>query len=282
MAPAMNDAMFAHPATQANLAALRARGVTFVGPEVGPLAEGPSSLPGRMSEPEVILAHVVRGLTGTGPLTRRRVLVTAGPTREAIDPIRFMSNRSSGRMGYRLAEVAWERGAEVTLVAGPSALPDPPGVRVVRVETTSDLEAAVARELPGADVLIMAAAPADYRPSVGSDTKRPRGAGEWSLLLEPTPDVLNATRGARKDGCIVVGFALETGQAVPKGRAKLEHKALDLIVINDALEPGAGFDVDTNRVTIVSKSGETWDLPLQSKRDVAAAILDRVERYRVA
>jgi phosphopantothenoylcysteine decarboxylase/phosphopantothenate--cysteine ligase len=281
MAPAMNDAMFAHPATQANLATLESRGVRFVGPDAGALAEGPSSLPGRMSEPEVILAHVLRLVAGSGPLSGRRVLVTAGPTREAIDPIRFVSNRSSGRMGHRLAEVAWERGADVTLITGPTALPAPVGARVVRIETTDELEEAVRRELPQADVLIMAAAPSDYRPTSASDTKRPRSTGDWSLQLEPTADILGATRAVRKTGSIIVGFALETGDAVAKGRTKLEQKGLDLIVINDALEPGAGFDVDTNRVTIVSKTHDEWDLPLQSKRDVAVGILQRVERYLV-
>jgi len=281
MAPAMNDAMFAHPATQANLAILRSRGVMFVGPETGALAEGPSSLPGRMSEPEVILAHILRSLAPDGPLSGRRVLITAGPTREAIDPIRFVSNRSSGRMGHHLAEAAWQRGADVTLITGPTALPAPVGSRVVRIETTGELEDAVRRELPQADVLIMAAAPSDYRPTSASDTKRPRSTGDWSLELEPTADILSATRAARKKGSIVVGFALETGDALAKGRTKLEQKGLDLIVINDALEPGAGFDVDTNRVTIVSKTGEEWDLPLQSKREVAAGILQRVERFLV-
>ncbi|HSM17274.1 MAG TPA: bifunctional phosphopantothenoylcysteine decarboxylase/phosphopantothenate--cysteine ligase CoaBC [Gemmatimonadales bacterium] len=281
MAPAMNDAMFAHPATQANLATLESRGVRFVGPDAGALAEGPSSLPGRMSEPDVILAHVLRLLAGSGPLSGRRVVVTAGPTREAIDPIRFLSNRSSGRMGHRLAEVAWERGADVTLITGPTALPAPVGARVVRIETTRELEDAVRRELPQADVLIMAAAPSDYRPSSASETKRPRSTGDWSLPLEPTADILSATRAVRKAGSIIVGFALETGDALAKGRTKLEQKGLDLIVINDALEPGAGFDVDTNRVTIVSKTQDEWDLPLQSKRDVAVGILERVERYLV-
>ena len=282
MAPAMNDAMFAHPATQANLATLESRGVLFVGPDVGALAEGPSSQPGRMSEPDVILAHVLRVMARSGPLSGRRVLVTAGPTREAIDPIRFLSNRSSGRMGHRLAEVAWERGADVTLITGPTSLPAPVGARVVRIETTSELEDAVRRELPQADVLIMAAAPSDYRPSSASDTKRPRSTGEWSLVLEPTADILGATRAARKAGSIIVGFALETGNALAKGRTKLEQKGLDLIVINDALEPGAGFDVDTNRVTIVSRTGDERALPLQSKRDVALGILEQVERYLVS
>lgn len=276
-APAMNDEMYANPATQANLATLARRGARFVGPETGALAEGPSDRPGRMSEPETILAHAARLLGSRPPLAGKRVLVTAGPTREAIDPVRVVTNRSSGRMGYRLAEAAWERGAEVTLVSGPVDLPAPVGARVVRVESTAQMEAAVAGELPAADVLIMAAAPADYRPADPSGSKRPRQEGAASIRMEPTADILAATLGARKPGAVIVGFALETGDAVEKGRAKLARKQLDLIVVNDALEPGAGFEVDTNRVVILDRSGGTRDVPLATKRQVAEAILDAVE-----
>ncbi len=277
LAPAMNDAMFAHPATQANLATLRARGAHLVGPDVGPLAEGPSERPGRMSEPDVILAHAERLLRGGGRLAGRRVVVTAGATREPLDPVRVVTNRSSGKMGWRLAEAAWARGAEVTLLAGPGSLPDPVGVTVRRVETTADLEAAVREALPGADVLLMAAAPADYRPVGAADRKRPRQEGPLRVDLEPTADILAGTRAARKPGAVVVGFALETGDAVGKGRAKLARKDLDLIVVNDALEPGAGFEHDTNRVTLVDREGAATALPLMGKRDVAEAILDAVE-----
>jgi phosphopantothenoylcysteine decarboxylase/phosphopantothenate--cysteine ligase len=277
LAPAMNDAMFAHPATQANLAALRARGVSVVGPDAGPLAEGPSERPGRMSEPEVILAHAERLLRGSGRLAGRRVVVTAGATREPIDPVRVVTNRSSGKMGYRLAEAAWARGAGVILLAGAGTLPDPVGVTVRRVETTADLEAAVREALPGADVLLMAAAPADYRPAGAADRKRPRQEGPLQVDLEPTADILAGTRAARKPGAVVVGFALETGDAVAKGRAKLARKDLDLVVVNDALEPGAGFEHDTNRVTLVDRGGGETALPLLGKREVAEAILDAVE-----
>jgi phosphopantothenoylcysteine decarboxylase / phosphopantothenate---cysteine ligase len=277
LAPAMNDEMYAHPATQANLEKLRARDVTLVGPEIGALAEGPSERPGRMSEPETILAHAAR-LLRRGPLAGRRVVVTAGPTRESIDPVRVVTNRSSGKMGYRLAEAAWERGAEVILIAGPVGLPDPVGVTVRRVETTWDMEEAVRAELPAADVLVMAAAPADFRPSSPSDGKRPRTDGALAIPMEPTGDVLGATRGLRKQGSLVVGFALETGDALSKGLAKLERKGLDLIVVNDALEPGAGFEKDTNRVALLSRDGTRRILPLQTKREVAEAILDTVEQ----
>jgi phosphopantothenoylcysteine decarboxylase/phosphopantothenate--cysteine ligase len=278
LAPAMNDEMYARPETQANLERLRARGVSFVGPEVGALAEGPSERPGRMTEPDVILAHAARLLHAGGPLAGRRVVVTAGPTRESIDPVRVVTNRSSGKMGYRLAEAAWERGAEVVLISGPVALTAPAGVTLRRVESTADLEAAVRSELPSADVLVMAAAPADFRPSDPSGSKRSRTDGALAIPMEPTADILSGTRELRKPGSIMVGFALETGDALAKGRAKLERKDLDLIVVNDALEPGAGFEHDTNRVALLGRDGSPRILPLQSKREVADAILDEVER----
>jgi phosphopantothenoylcysteine decarboxylase / phosphopantothenate---cysteine ligase len=277
LAPAMNDEMFAHPQTQANLETLRARGVAIVGPEVGALAEGPSDRPGRMSEPETIIAHAARLLRG-GSLAGRRVVVTAGPTRESIDPVRVVTNRSSGKMGYRVAEAAWERGAEVVLISGPVALADPVGITVRRVESTKEMEEAVRAELPRADVLVMAAAPADFRPSSPSDGKRPRVDGALAIPMEPTGDVLDATRGVRKPGSMIVGFALETGDALAKGLAKLEKKGLDLIVVNDALEPGAGFEKETNRVAMLGRDGSRRILPLQSKREVADAILDVVEQ----
>ncbi|MEZ4587809.1 MAG: bifunctional phosphopantothenoylcysteine decarboxylase/phosphopantothenate--cysteine ligase CoaBC [Gemmatimonadales bacterium] len=276
LAPAMNDEMFADRATARNLAGLLERGLLVVGPERGALAEGPSDRPGRMSEPETIFEHAWRAIASRGPWRGRRVVVTAGPTRESIDPVRTISNRSSGRMGFRLAEAAWRRGAEVELITGPSGLPDPVGVTVTRVETTADLEAAVGAALPTADVLVMAAAPADYRPATSSDAKRPRQDGPLSIELVPTNDILKATTPLRKRGMLVVGFALETGDALAKARKKLEAKGLDLIVANDATEPGAGFEVDTNRVAIVSRDGTT-DVPLSSKARVADAILDAVE-----
>ena len=278
LAPAMNDEMFAHPQTSANLERVRARGATIVGPEIGALAEGPSDRPGRMSEPETILAHALRVLGSGGRLGGRRVVVTAGPTRESIDPVRVVTNRSSGKMGYAVAEAAWTRGAEVVLISGPVALAAPVGVQVRKVETTKQLEAAVREELARADVLVMAAAPADYRPSAPSDSKRSRIDGALAIPMEPTDDILTGTREARRPGSVTVGFALETGDALAKGRVKLERKALDLIVVNDALEPGAGFEVDTNRVVLLGRDGQARILPLQSKREVAEAILDAVEQ----
>jgi phosphopantothenoylcysteine decarboxylase/phosphopantothenate--cysteine ligase len=231
-----------------------------------------------MSEPETILAHAARLLCGGGKLAGRRVVVTAGPTRESIDPVRVVTNRSSGKMGYRLAEVAWERGAEVVLISGPVALAPPLGVIIRRVESTSDLETAVRSELPAADVLVMAAAPADFRPRDPSSSKRSRIDGALAVPMEPTDDILSGTRELRKAGSIMVGFALETGDALAKGRAKLERKDLDFIVVNDALEPGAGFEHETNRVAVIGRDGTPQILPLQSKREVAEAILDAVER----
>jgi len=277
VAPAMNDAMFAAPATTRNLSLLRERGVAIVGPVTGALAEGPSDLPGRMSEPDSILHHAMRLLRAGGRLAGKQVIVTAGPTRESLDPVRIVTNRSSGKMGFRLAQAAWYRGATVHLISGPSGEPAPEGVTLERVETTQAMERAVTNALPQADVLIMAAAPADYRPAHPGSAKRPRQHGAMSVEFEPTDDILAATRDRRKPGALVVGFALETGDAIAKGRAKLERKALDLIVVNDAMEQGAGFEADTNRVTILGREGAHWDLPLASKASVAESILDRVE-----
>jgi phosphopantothenoylcysteine decarboxylase/phosphopantothenate--cysteine ligase len=290
LCPAMNDRMYAHPETQANLKKIRGEGgerekreerevggvrVLVLGPATGALARGEGEGPGRMVEPEEIVAHAERMLLAGPPFAGKKVVVTAGPTREALDPVRVLTNRSSGLMGYALARQAWRRGADVTLVAGAGALEPPFGVTVVRVETTADLAAAVGKALPRADVLIMAAAPADYRPKQPSKTKTRRGAGAMSLDLEPTPDVLTTTISKRKKGAVIVGFALETGDPVPAARAKLEAKQLDLVVANDATESGAGPEVRTNQVTLVSK-GKVERLPLMSKDDVADQILDRV------
>ncbi len=276
-APAMNDAMYAHPATTANLKILAQRGWHMVGPEIGALAEGPSERPGRMSEPEAILAAAARvlGQDRTGKWAGKRVIVTAGPTREHLDPVRVLTNPSSGRMGYALAEAAHGRGADVVLVSGPTELPLPDGVATQRVESTEDLARALQGLMKGADALFMAAAPADYRPKAAAQTKRPRGEGSLTLELEPTPDILASLQ--RPKGCVVIGFALETGDGLARARYKLQDKSLDFVVLNDALEPGAGFEVTTNRVTVLSKGGGQVDLPLLPKRDVAERILDAVE-----
>ena len=280
IAPAMNDEMYANPATQSNLGVLRDRGWHLVGPATGELAEGPSDRPGRMSEPDEILAHAERVLRGPSTLVGKRVVVTAGPTREAIDPVRVLTNRSSGKMGYRLAEAAWQRGALVTLISGVSSEVAPVGVDLVRVDTTAEMADALRRSLSGADVLIMAAAPADYRPLVPREGKLPRSQGSITLELGPTEDILMSTVADRPSDLIAVGFALETGNAIEKGQDKLQRKQLDMIVVNDALEPGAGFDVDTNAVTILDRRGRAQHVSLRSKAEVANAILDAIEHYR--
>jgi len=276
-APAMNDQMFAHPATQQNLKTLRARGWTVVGPATGALAEGASELPGRMVEPDEVVTHVERLLRGAGSsLAGKRVVITAGPTREPLDPVRVLTNRSSGRMGFALASAAFARGADVALISGPTSLAPPLGVGAVWIETTEELHAALAKHLKGADVLVMAAAPADFRVGTPATHKRPRSEGPLKLTLDPTVDVLGSTLKQRPKELVAVGFALETGDGVRRAREKLTAKHLDLIVLNDAMERDAGFEVDTNRVTLVTTEDEKA-LPLMSKREVAEKILDAVE-----
>ncbi len=275
-APAMNDDMYAHPATTANIKLLGKRGWHFLGPDVGPLAEGPSTRPGRMSEPEHIVAEAARMLNARAPWIGKRMVVTAGPTREHLDPVRVITHPSSGRMGYALAEAAAERGADVTLVSGPVDLAAPYGVVVHRVETTAEMLRALQAVVKKANALFMAAAPADFTPKETTAKKRPRGAGAITLALEPTPDILGSL--TRPSKLLAVGFALETGGGLDRAKAKLREKKLDYIVLNDALEPGAGFEVTTNRVTIIANQGEPLVLPLLSKRAVADRILDAVER----
>jgi len=275
--PAMNDRMWAHAGVRRNVETLRAIGYTVLDPDDGPLAVGEGSGAGRMPEPDTIMSHIARLLSPPATLHGRRVVVTAGPTREAIDPVRFLSNRSSGRMGVEIAASAWRRGAHVTLVAGPLEVPVPTGLHTRHVETTAQMRDAVCDALRECDVLVMAAAPADFTVGHPATRKLKKVNGPDSIALERTDDILGVTRARRAAGIISVGFALETGDAGTEARRKLADKALDLIVANDALEPGAGFAVETNRVTIFGADGSEDVLPLQSKRDVADAILDRVE-----
>jgi phosphopantothenoylcysteine decarboxylase / phosphopantothenate---cysteine ligase len=274
--PAMNDRMWAHAQTQANAAHLRALGYRLVGPATGPLAHGEGEGPGRLEEPAVIVQHIGRGLEPAGPLAGRRVVVTAGPTREAVDPVRVLSNRSSGRMGYAIAEACWRRGADVTLVSGPVEIEAPVGPELVRVESADQMAAAVRDALTDAAALIMAAAPADFRASAPATQKIKKNGAPDSLALTPAVDILRDTRGARPDGMVAVGFALETENGIDNARRKLAAKQLDLIVLNRADEPGAGFEVDTNRVTFITADAEPVELPLQSKRALADVIVDRV------
>ena len=277
-APAMNGAMYDHPATRDNLATLTARGWRMVGPDTGPLAEGPSERPGRMSEPETIFAEAIRLLRApNSALSGRHVLVTAGPTREPLDPIRVLTNRSSGRMGYALAAAAWTRGAEVVLLSGPTTLEPPYGPMLEHIETTDELRRAVAAHLPRADLLVMAAAPADFRPANTAGRKRARGEGTPAIEVVPTPDILEETRKRRKRGCKVIGFAYESARGTQRAREKLEAKDLDLIVVNYTGDPESGAEVETNRVTLVPRTGSPRKLPVLLKTEVAERVLDAAE-----
>jgi phosphopantothenoylcysteine decarboxylase/phosphopantothenate--cysteine ligase len=275
--PAMNDAMWAHAQTQANIEHVRDRlGYRIVGPATGALAWGEGEGPGRMAEEVEIIEHIGRALEPDSPLTGRKVLVTAGPTREPLDPVRVMSNRSSGKMGMAIAAAAWRRGAEVTLVAGPVTATPPPGPRLVRVDSAVDMARGVMDNLPDSAVLIMAAAVADFTPASPSETKIKRADGAPVVKLEAAPDILAESRPLRPAALVAVGFALETGDGRAEAHRKLEAKGLDLIVLNHADEEGSGFEVDTNRVTLIGRSGEAESLPVMAKQDVAERILDRI------
>ena len=276
LVPAMNDRMWAHAQVQRNVAHARELGYAVLDPDEGMLAAGEGSGPGRMPEPETIFAHVGRLLEPRTALAGKTVVVTAGPTREGLDPVRYISNRSSGKMGVAIAAAAWRRRADVVLIAGPMSAPPPVGVHVVPVETTEEMAAAVRAALPGAHALVMAAAPADFRAASAAPEKIKKDAHLGSIALAATPDILRTTRDARAPGTVIVGFALETRDALEAGRGKLAAKELDMVVVNDATEPGAGFEVDTNRVSFVHRDGPDEHLPLMAKADVADAILDRV------
>jgi phosphopantothenoylcysteine decarboxylase / phosphopantothenate---cysteine ligase len=275
--PAMNDLMWGHAATRGNAERLRALGYRLVGPAEGPLAYGEGSGPGRMEEPEVIVQHIGRALEMEGRYAGRRVVVTAGPTREAVDPVRFLSNRSSGRMGFALAGAAWRRGADVDLIAGPTILAPPAGPRLHRVETADEMKRAVQRAVADADLLIMAAAVADFRPAGAPSSKIKKEARPEAIALESAPDILKATAADRPGRCVVVGFALETEDGEANARRKLESKGLDLVVLNET-GPDAGFETETNRVVLLDREGQAEALPLLTKDEVAERILDRVER----
>src|SRR5947209_10267080 len=280
VAPAMNPRMWAHAATRANVEALRARGIAFVGPDEGETAEGELGV-GRMAEPEEIFRAALELLRGKSALRGKRVLVSAGGTREPVDAVRYVGNRSSGRMGVALAAEARRRGADVTLLAANLAVPAPEGVELVETPTAADLEREALARAAEADVIIMAAAVADYRPAVALSAKRPKDAETWTLELEPTTDVLAALGAARRDCQVIVGFAAEAGEGgVDRARAKLERKGADLFVFNDVAEPGIGFDAPDNAVTLVSAAGECV-LPKAPKSEIAIAVLDEVERLFV-
>jgi phosphopantothenoylcysteine decarboxylase/phosphopantothenate--cysteine ligase len=273
VAPAMNTRMWANAAVQENVAALRARGMHVVGPEAGELADGDVG-EGRLADPEQIALAAAR-LLGRQDLAGRRVLVTAGPTREPIDPVRFISNPSTGKMGYAVAAVAARRGADVTLVSGPTELADPAGARVVRVETAEQMAEAVDAATDGIDVFVGAAAVSDYRPREVAAQKRKKSAGDETLVLARTPDILaglGARLAGRPDAPVLVGFAAETEDVIAHAREKLKAKRCDVVVANKVGAPGAGFGSDTNRVALVS-ADELAEIE-GPKEQVAEAILD--------
>ena len=274
IAPAMNSAMYKNPATQQNLGTLRARGASFVGPESGLLACGDTDI-GRMSEPEAIVKRVCEMLCPRRDLEGRRVLVTAGPTREMLDPVRFLSNRSTGKMGFAIAEAAAARGAKVTLVCGPVSLDTPRGVERVDITSTLTLYDAVTTRAKSADIVIQAAAPADFRPAETADHKIKKDGSGLTLQLLPNPDIAAQLGRDKREGQVLVAFAAETDDLLNNAEKKLARKNADMVVANDVTMPGAGFGVNTNCVTLITR-GDTRSLPLMSKRDVADAILDRV------
>jgi phosphopantothenoylcysteine decarboxylase/phosphopantothenate--cysteine ligase len=277
VAPAMNPRMWSHAATRANAETLRARGIVLVGPDEGETAEGELGV-GRMSEPEDIVRAAEKLLAGTGPLAGRRVLISAGGTREPIDTVRFVGNRSSGRMGVALAAEARRRGADVTLLGANLAVAAPPGVELVATPSAAELEREALARGPEADVVIMAAAVADYRPAEALATKRPKDRAAWTLELEPTTDVLAQLGRSRAPGHVLVGFAADEGQrGLERAREKLTNKHADLFVFNDVGRDDIGFDSRDNEVTLVSAAGERT-VAKAPKNEIAAAILDEVER----
>jgi phosphopantothenoylcysteine decarboxylase / phosphopantothenate---cysteine ligase len=276
VAPAMNPRMWAHPATRANAETLRGRGVLLVGPDEGETAEGELGV-GRMAEPDEIFAAARNLLMGTGPLRGKRVLVSAGGTREPLDAVRFVGNRSSGRMGVALAAEARRRGAEVTLLAANLAVPSPAGVELVQTPAAADLEREVLDRAADADLVVMAAAVADYRPAEALAAKRPKDTAAWTLELEPTTDVLSALGERRRDGQLLVGFAAETGAAgLERARKKLARKGADLLVFNDVSRTDVGFDAYENEVTLLTAETE-MTVAKAPKEEIASAILDEVE-----
>ena len=287
VAPAMNPRMWSHPATQANAATLRERGVELIGPDEGETAEGELGV-GRMAEPEEIFERIqellqtdlsrdqVQGHGGNGPLRGKHVLVTAGGTREPLDAVRFVGNRSSGRMGVALAEEAQRRGAEVTLIASNLAVAPPDGIEIVLAPTAADVQRATTSHA-GADVVLMAAAVSDYRPAQTNEAKRPKDEKTWQIELQPTADVLRGLGESRKNGQVLVGFAAETAaNGLERARKKLSDKQVDLIVYNDVSRDDVGFDAKENEVVIVSARGERR-VEKAPKEAIAAAILDEVE-----
>ncbi len=277
--PAMDIGMWEHPAVQANVDRLRRRGVQIIGPETGLLASGKVGL-GRFSDEKKIVTQVISLLSEDHPsLLGEVVLITAGPTEEAIDPVRYISNRSSGKMGYALAEIAQKWGARVILISGPTSIPVPEGLSTISVNTADEMKKAVDQYLPGASIVIMAAAVSDYRPKIVSSKKIKKSGANQSIELEETADIL-AERPNGKPGQVVIGFAAETEDLIQNARKKLKKKRLDLIVANDVTAEGAGFDVDTNRVQLIPAHGKTISCPKMSKHRISVCILKEVLRIK--
>jgi len=274
LAPAMNSGMYLNPVVQANIARLAGLGYHVLPPDEGLLACGVEG-PGRLPEPEVIVARAAALLGAGGDLAGRKVLVTAGPPREAIDPVRYISNHSSGKMGYAIAAAARARGADVVLVTGPTALTPPPGVRTVPVETAAEMLAAVLAEYDDCDAVVKAAAVADYRPVAPAEHKIKKHDEEMTLTLTKNPDIL-AELGRRKRHQVLVGFAAETRDLAANAGAKLAKKNLDMIVANDVTVPGAGFGADTNVARLLHRDGRTEEFDLMAKSELAGVILDRI------
>ena len=279
MVPAMDGGMWEHPAVVANVATLRGRGVTVLEPDTGALASGLSGK-GRIPEPDVIVEALLRVLTPVRDFAGERLVITAGPTREPIDPVRYISNRSSGKMGYGLAAAALRRGAQVTLIAGPTQLTPPPGAVFVPVQTAEEMREAVLQHLPSATVVIKAAAVADYRAQHPAAAKI-KGKRDLTLELTPNPDILAEVAG-RRTGAFIVGFAAETHDVAANARAKLESKGIDLLVANDVSQQGIGFDADENEVLLLDRWGGTRALPRMPKTDAANMILSHILAVRVA
>ena len=283
IAPAMNTAMWQHPATVRNLEQLRADGVHIIDPDEGEMACGTFG-PGRLSEPEIVVAAALEILRTNEPeqdLAGEHILITVGATREAIDPVRFLSNNSSGRMGFAIAEAARMRGARVTIVAGNTSATAPPDIELERVSTAQEMHAAVVKQLPGATVFIGAAAVADYRPVSVSKQKIKKGQSSLTLQLERTPDILLGVSAAKRDDLLVLGFAAESENVLNNAKDKLHSKNLDAIVANDITREGVGFDTQTNEVTIISRDRKApIHVPLMTKLNVANIILDEVTRLR--
>jgi phosphopantothenoylcysteine decarboxylase/phosphopantothenate--cysteine ligase len=279
VAPAMNTGMWTAPATQNNVKVLKERGVRMIGPESGMLACGDEGA-GRMSEPETIVGEICRILSRKQDYAGKKVLITAGATRERLDPVRFITNDSSGKMGFAIAEAARDRGAEVTVIRGSVTAEIPAGIRMIRIESARELYDAMMQKAPEQDVIIQAAAVSDYRPAEQKDRKIKKESGsDLTLILTENPDIAKAVGEQKKPGQTLVGFAAETDNLLKNAKSKLGKKKLDLIVANDVTKPGAGFNVDTNIAVLITSDGSTEE-PLQTKRQLAERILDKVLEIR--